>query len=189
MRSCACAGFGLVLGGRTWQTTMPTYKIIGADGREYRGVTEEQLRTWILENRANAQTRVQVEGTTEWRSLGDIAEFVEPLGGAPAAPETICLGPSPTPKTNSMAITGLVMGILSVTCCLVCIGLPCNILGLIFSGIGLSQIQKDPARHKGQGIAIAGLVLSVLSFFVWLALCRIIPSAQFLQKLREMQQQ
>jgi hypothetical protein len=57
------------------------YKIIGADGKEYGPVTIEQLRQWIAEGRANAQTSVQAEGSTEWRTLGDLAELADSFGG------------------------------------------------------------------------------------------------------------
>jgi hypothetical protein len=39
------------------------YKIIGADGKEYGPITADQLRAWIVEGRANAQTKVLMEGT------------------------------------------------------------------------------------------------------------------------------
>ncbi|MGA2139257.1 MAG: DUF4339 domain-containing protein [Verrucomicrobiia bacterium] len=60
------------------------YKIIGADGREYGPVTTEQLRQWIREGRASAQTKVQAEGATEWKTLGDFSEFADMLGRAGA---------------------------------------------------------------------------------------------------------
>ena len=53
------------------------YKIIGADGKEYGPVTAEQLHRWISEGRANAQTQVQSEGSTEWKSLGILPEFAD----------------------------------------------------------------------------------------------------------------
>ena len=166
------------------------YKIIGADGREYGQVSADQLRSWIAESRANAQTKVLPEGGTEWKSLSELPEFDAALAGvASAAPATISLGPSPVQRNNSMAIAGLVMGILSVTCCLMCVGLPCNILGIIFSAIGLSQIQKNPAAYKGKGMAIAGLVLCILSFFLWLTLYLAVPHSLIMQKLQEIQRQ
>jgi hypothetical protein len=58
------------------------YKIIGADGREYGPVSAEQLRQWIAEGRANAQTKVQAEGSGEWKALGEWPEFVAPSGAA-----------------------------------------------------------------------------------------------------------
>jgi hypothetical protein len=45
------------------------YKIIGADGREYGPVTADQLRNWIAEGRATAQTRAQAEGSAQWKPL------------------------------------------------------------------------------------------------------------------------
>ena len=64
------------------------------------------------------------------------------------------------PKTNSFATTGLVFGVLSVMCCCGC---PFNILGIVFSLIGLSQIHRHPELYEGRGLAIAGLILSASS--------------------------
>ena len=58
-----------------------------------------------------------------------------------------------------MAMAGLVMGILSITCGMCCCyGLPFNVLGIIFSLVALAQIKNDPhvaARpapgHRGPG--------------------------------------
>ena len=58
------------------------YKIIGADGKEYGPVTAEQLRQWIQEGRANAQTRAQAEGSADWKSLAEFPEFGFPSTGA-----------------------------------------------------------------------------------------------------------
>ena len=51
------------------------YKIIGKDGQPYGPVTAEQLRGWIAENRANAQTFMQAEGAQDWKPLGSFPEF------------------------------------------------------------------------------------------------------------------
>ena len=166
------------------------YKIIGADGKEYGHVTADQLRSWVAENRANVQTKVLPEGATEWRTLGELPEFASLFAvGAAGAPATITLATPQVAKTNSMAVTGLIMGILSVTCCVICVGLPCNVLGIIFSAIGLSQIQKNPATQKGKGMAVAGLVLCVLSFIFWIILRFTLPWSYIMQKAQEMQQQ
>src|SRR5579863_9178109 len=60
------------------------YKIIGADGREYGPVTVEQVHQWIQEGRANAQTKVLPEGSTEWKALSEIPEFAPALSSAGA---------------------------------------------------------------------------------------------------------
>ena len=61
------------------------YKIIGIDGKEYGPVTPEQLREWIAAGRANAQTQVRREDSTEWQALVSLPEFAEALGTKPAA--------------------------------------------------------------------------------------------------------
>ena len=55
------------------------YKIIGADHREYGPVSVEQVRKWIAERRANAQTKAWSEGGSEWKTLADFPEFAEAL--------------------------------------------------------------------------------------------------------------
>ena len=139
------------------------YKIIGADGRQYGPVSAEQLRQWISEGRANAQTQTLADGAAEWKPLGALPEFAGHF--ASASPPVI--GPlkggfssGQSPKTNSFATAGLIFGILSLMCCC---GFPFSVLGLVFSIIGLSQINRHPELYEGRGIAFAGLGLSILS--------------------------
>ena len=58
------------------------YTIVGADGREYGPATADQVRRWIAEGRANAQTRVRVEGSAigvaEIMQLGESAICPKP---------------------------------------------------------------------------------------------------------------
>jgi hypothetical protein len=141
------------------------YRIIGADGREYGPITAEQLREWIAEGRANASTRAKVEGTELWKPLTEYVEFAAALARLPSAPAMpVPLYNIPAPRTNSLATASLVMGLLAMTCGLCCCyGLPFNLLGIIFSLIALAQIRDDPHSQQGRGLAIAGLVLSLLS--------------------------
>ena len=144
------------------------YKIIGADGKEYGPISAETLRQWILEGRANAQTKVLVEATEEWKRLQELPDFSASLAGA--APPQAAPGPigalAPGSRTNSLAVTGLVLGILSLTFGLCCYGLPFNLAGIVCSLVGLEQIRKDPQRERGRGLATAGLVLSILSILL-----------------------
>jgi len=147
------------------------YRIIGADGREYGPISADQLRQWTAENRANAATRVRVEDSTEWKTLGSLPEFSQLFPGqAPqsgSAPAVLPSSGVPIPKNNGFAVAGMVLGIFSLTfglCC--CYGLPFNVLGLIFSAVGLTQISNDPQRYRGKGMAIAGLVLCIVSLFI-----------------------
>jgi hypothetical protein len=147
------------------------YKITGADGRTYGPATAGQLRQWIAEGRANAQTPTLAPGTPEWKPLGALPEFAGNF--TPPGPPVIGPlrpGTSPGgqwPKTNSFATAGLIFGILSVTCFCCC---PFNILGLVFSLVGLLQINRQPELYEGRGLAIAGLILSAASLLFGFAL-------------------
>jgi hypothetical protein len=63
-------------------------------------------------------------------------------------------GPSPSAKTNGLAVTSLVcscVGILLFT-------LPC-ILGVIFGFVARSQIRRSQGAQKGDGLALAGIIV------------------------------
>jgi hypothetical protein len=140
------------------------YRIIGADGKEYGPVSAEQMRQWIVEGRVNGETRVITEGFTQWMPIRSLPEFSLLLNPAPfPAANAGCV---PVRKTNSLAMAGMILGILALTVGLCCYGLPFNILGLVFSIIGLVQIRSEPERHEGKGLAITGIILCVLSILL-----------------------
>lgn len=145
------------------------YKILGADGRQYGPVTAEQLRRWIAEGRANAYTQTLAEGAAEWKPLGAQPEFAAHFPSA--APPSIRSSVAPYRKTNAYALWGLICGILSVFFCLCCcLNIPLGALGLIFSLIGLSQINDFPDVYEGRPLAIVGIVLSALGLLLGIAL-------------------
>ncbi len=145
------------------------YKIIGADGRQYGPVAAAQIRQWIGEGRVESRTPVFTDGAADWTFAGLLPEFAGLF--AAGAPPGIAAGR--LTATNSFATTGMICGILAwvMFCC--CGGVPFNLLGLVFSLIGLSQINSHPERYEGRGQAIAGLVLSlaslllILFFLMW----------------------
>ena len=145
------------------------YRILGVDGREYGPVSAEQLRNWIAEGRANALTTARAEGASDWKPLAQFPEFSTSFAAFASPPMYV-----PVRRTNSFAVTGLVLGILSITGGLCCYGLPFNILGVIFSIIGLTQIHNHPETYDGKGMAIAGLVLSVLGILIMLGLISLV---------------
>jgi len=154
------------------------YKIIGADGHEYGPVSGDQLREWLTEGRVNANTQVLPEGSTGWLPLRALPEFLGLLSGGSTPPPIRSvpeqLGGMPLPRNNPFAVTGLILGIFSVTfglCC--CYGLPFNLLGMVFSLIGLAQIQKQPDAYSGRGLATAGLICSIVSLTLAAALMTI----------------
>jgi type II secretory pathway pseudopilin PulG len=129
---------------------MATYTIIGYDGKQYRSVTEGQLRQWIAEGRVNAQTQALAEGATEWKSLADIPEFAALLPLPSAAPAA----PAP-PKTSGLAVTSLVLGILGVLTC----GITA-LAGLILGVVAMVKVKNSGGRLGGFGLALAGTIVS-----------------------------
>jgi len=144
------------------------YKIIGADGREYGPITADQLREWIAEGRANAQTIALAEGAAQWKRLTEYLEFAPALGRMSSPwPAPVPTSITPTRRNNSLAFISMIMGVLSITCGMCCCyGMPFNVLGIVFALVALAQIRNDPHSQEGRGLAIAGLVLSLLSFLM-----------------------
>lgn len=84
------------------------YKIIGDDGRPYGPVTAEQLREYIAQGRANAQTMTQLEGATEWKPLAAFPEFADALA-AKAPPAS----PGPPPMATGANAQGLAADVIN----------------------------------------------------------------------------
>jgi len=138
------------------------YRIIGDDGRTYGPATTEQLREWIAQKRVDKRTPVLVEGGADWTMIGLVPEFASAFTPAPRAASP----PAGPLRTNSLAVWGFILGLLSCTCCSICCcGCPLNLVGLIFSIIALIQISNNPDTQRGKGFAIAGIICSCLSLF------------------------
>jgi uncharacterized protein YbaR (Trm112 family) len=83
----------------------------------------------------------------------------------PAPAATVAPGRS----TSGYAVAGLVLGILSIVPGLMCGGPLLAILGIVFSSVAQSRIRRTPARWGGRGLAIAGLVTSIVGLAVSIA--------------------
>ncbi len=164
------------------------YKVIGADQKEYGPIGAEQLRQWIAEGRANAATMIQAEGATEWKPLSAFPEFSTAAAPSPLAPFTIGPTRAIAPQTNPMAVAGMIMGILSLLpiwlCC--CGAMIFPVLGLVFSCIGLSQINRNPAEQTGKRMAIAGIVMSALAIVIYILVTVIFGFASMSSNLQRM---
>jgi prepilin-type processing-associated H-X9-DG protein len=167
------------------------YKIIGMDQKEYGPVTSDQLKQWITQGRINAQSKVQADGGL-WRPLSDFPEFAEALASRPSMPSS-AHPPLPTysgaAKTSGLAIASLICGIVSLPTC----GLA-GVAGVIMGVIAINQIRKSNGALKGNGLALAGTIISIL-FLLMLPVALLLPAlakakqrAQTIQCLNNMRQ-
>jgi hypothetical protein len=143
------------------------YRILGTDQKESGSLTTNELRQWIADGRATPQTRVRIEGASEWRMLSEFPEFQADLAGKepPVMTNSVTgtdstAGPANgTRRSSGMAITSFVLGLLGLFGCSIFAGIPAIVLG----HIALHRSHKAPTRYGGGGFGIAGFVLGYLS--------------------------
>jgi hypothetical protein len=163
------------------------YKIIGADQREYGPVTPDQMRLWIAEGRAGANTLVSSEGR-EWKPLSTYPEFagdlarVTPPGFATPIPPPFPEVSSPAslePAQHKLVVPAFVCSILGLFCCPPLF----STLALIFGAIAISQINQQPERFSGKSLAVASMILAVVGYLLMLVGVIFLPE-DFLERLR-----
>jgi len=140
------------------------YKIIGADGKEYGPITAEQVRQWITEGRANAQTKVLPPGATEWKTVAEVPE----LATAPA------MTPLPQPvhrpglASGADQVNGPAIGLI-VTAVL---GFLASIVGtlwnLLAAGAGFHQSGMNPEMERLATMfgGTMGVISGIIGFLV-----------------------
>lgn len=154
------------------------YKIIGADQKEYGPVSADELRQWIAEGRANAQTLIQAEGQTEWRPLSTFPEFAaaappQPLpGGAP-------LPGAPMPDAHAQnLVSGPATGLLivGILCAIASLwGVVSNLLGIGMGAMGGGPRGNIPPQLEqyarlmsgGLGLALNFIAVALAGFYIF----------------------
>ena len=141
------------------------YRILGGDQKEYGPVTAEQLRDWVAQRRANAQTSVQAEGSTEWKPLGSYPEFAPALSAPPPAIAVTtgsAIADNPmsqvVPYKNPKALIAYYLGIFSL---IPCFGLLLGAAAFILGILGLKAAKEHPEAH-GKVHAWVGIILGGL---------------------------
>ncbi len=71
------------------------------------------------------------------------------------------------PRQNGLGIASMVLGIVAVIPCFSVLLIP-GVLAIVFGAISLSQSKKNPEKYTGRGMAIAGLVLGLVSLAILL---------------------
>jgi hypothetical protein len=136
------------------------YKIIGADGKEYGPITAEQLRQWIAEGRANAQSQILAEGTTEWRPLSEFPEFAAPPPGYPGASPGYQVSTSGAAERVSAPAIGLIV--------VAAVGFLFQALGLAMNALGVTFGQMEGGQEAWMSLASGslGIVSSIIGILI-----------------------
>ena len=123
---------------------------------------------WIAEGRITSRTQLRTEESNEWKPVSEFREFDAALAArtplAPtASPGAAAAMPPAVPTSGSpsagLAITSMVLGILSFVGCSIFTGIPAIITGHIAHG----RARKRPEQYAGGGFAIAGFVMGYVS--------------------------
>ena len=144
------------------------YKIIGADQVEYGPITAEQVRQWVAEGRLNGLSKIQVDGSGQWKQLREMPEFASLLPPPPppiTLPAASPLSSAAVPPNNPLAAWSLGTGIASLPCCFAFVLSP---LSIVLGAMALSQINRNP-NQGGRGLAAAGIVLGCISLVMAIA--------------------
>lgn len=166
------------------------YKIIGGDTKEYGPVPLEVLTDWARQGRVNPQTRVQAEGSPDWKPAAEYPELQAifgSFGATGAAPGVIGAGTAAESAQlqSGLAITSLVLGILGVVVCVLgpLLGIPAIICG----HIAHNRARREPQTYGGRDMAIAGFVLGYVSLVYILLLPSMLLPALARAKIRAQQ--
>lgn len=102
-----------------------------------------------------ADVSASIEQPTEVNVVEPAVDGVAEIQQALSANAT-----QPAKKFSAMAITGFVLALVGI----IFAGLICGTLGVIFSAIGLAKTAHK--KMKGKGLAIAGLVVSIIDVVI-----------------------
>ncbi len=90
--------------------------------------------------------------------------------GAPLAPQTFQSSQQTLHRAPGfgLAIASMVLGICSLALfCVICLAIPCAIIGIILGGIALRKAKKAQTKS---GMAVAGIVCSCVSLGILIVL-------------------
>ena len=69
--------------------TLPEYKVMGEDGKEYGPVTAEQIRAWFADKRVERKTPLKPDGERDWVFLESLPEFTDLFTPPPPPPPKV----------------------------------------------------------------------------------------------------
>lgn len=144
-----------------------TYKVRGADGKEYGPATREQVLTWLREGRIHAQSELNRSDVSHWSAARDFDEFQEALPKVARSTPTVATGTS-TAMADAATLAQLKSGaswfywLAGLSLINTIISISGGGMAFIF-GLGITQV-FDAMAHKVGGAATGAFL--VLDFVV-----------------------
>lgn len=68
-------------------------------------------------------------------------------------------------KLSGLAVAGMILGIIGIASW-TWIGLTCAVVGLVLSTVAMRKIRKSGGKLRGRGMAITGIIASLVGFVV-----------------------
>jgi hypothetical protein len=148
-----------------------------AKEQEKRGpVNQDELLGMLRSGALADHDLVWRDGMAEWKPASEVMELQRALFAmrSPASADGSTPQAPLTPSQNGMAITSLVLGIVSIMAgTFILTAIP----GVICGHIARRQIRESALTQAGDGMAIAGLILGYIAIILTLALIAIIVGA------------
>ncbi len=71
------------------------------------------------------------------------------------------------PRTDGFCVAGMVLGIIALVFCWIPIfAIVMGVLAIIFGGIGMGNVSKNPGMKTGSGMGVAGLITGIIALIV-----------------------
>jgi hypothetical protein len=96
-----------------------------------------------------------------------------PAARIPPAPSPLGFSRAATNQQQTLAIVSLVFGLASITFGWICGGWIFGTLALVLGGLALMQINREPGRYGGKGLALGGMISGGVAFLIHLAIVAI----------------
>ncbi|WP_063768922.1 DUF4190 domain-containing protein [Verrucomicrobium sp. BvORR034] len=150
---------------------------VARNGEQLGQFTAEEIRHGLFDGKFQPTDLGWKEGQADWVPLSTLFEQMTPAAKIKSAPVTqVPLASSLAPEyhspTNGLAVTALVLGIISLfTCGLLGIG---AIVTIIVGHMALAKVRQSGGSLGGKGMAVAGLVMGYVS--IALAIVSILAS-------------
>lgn len=83
------------------------------------------------------------------------------------------------PRADGFCVAGMVLGIIALVFCWIPIfAIVMGVLAIIFGGIGVGNVNKNPGMKTGSGMGVAGLITGIIALIVavviWIVVAAII---------------